>query len=394
MRFSVSSLVSALFHPELGPSVWTGSTAVAVRRGLRREIVALLAAALTLGAAPIAPVAPPAYVDITWMSVTNMYYEVGPLRIVTDGYLSRIPRDVFLGGRTGMAQSRAPQRPNVPVVARVLAALGGPSYVNLLLTGHSHFDHSFDTGTWSSLTGARVIGSRTSCLQVFAERLPRDRCTAVSGGEKFDLAQGVTMRVVRWNHSGDAATNPEQHNAVELDSVPHVDLETGGMRVGLAEDFPNGGGSRAFLFTVDGPDGRFSWFFNNSASPVDLAEPIVVDGVNYGAPLENLQAAMRDAGLASVDLWIGSVGLPVARLVTPVLHPKAFIPVHWDDFYSPFEAGVTRPYADAALESFLSSGGITLLKPAQYMDKWRLDPNGVRPIDNSMIKRLLGFALR
>ena len=29
-----------------------------------------------------------------------------------------------------------------------------------------------------------------------------------------------------------------------------------------------------------------------------------------------------------------------------------------------------------------------------YMDKWRLDPNGVRPIDDSAIKRLLGFALR
>ena len=89
MRFSVSSLVSALFYPELGPSVWTGSTAVVVRRGLRREIVAPLIAALTLGAAPIAPVAPPAYVDITWMSVTNMSYEVGPLRIVTDGYMDK-----------------------------------------------------------------------------------------------------------------------------------------------------------------------------------------------------------------------------------------------------------------------------------------------------------------
>ena len=46
-------------------------------------------------------------------------------------------------------------------------------------------------------------------------------------------------------------------------------------------------------------------FFNNSASAVDLEVPIVMDGVDYGAPLANLKKAMRDAGLTSVDLWIG-----------------------------------------------------------------------------------------
>ena len=92
------------------------------------------------------------------------------------------------------------------------------------------------------------------------------------------------MRVVRWNHSGDPAVNPEQHNPVELNAVPVRDPATGGLRAGVAEDFPNGGGNRAYLFIVDGPDGRFSWFFNNSASAVDLHVPIVVDGVDYGAP--------------------------------------------------------------------------------------------------------------
>ena len=113
------------------------------------------------------------------------------------------------------------------------------------------------------------------------------------------------MRVVRWNHSGDPSVNPEQHNPVELKSVPVQDPATGGLRAGVAEDFPNGGGNRAYLFTVDGPDGRFSWFFNNSASAVDLHVPIVVDGVDHGAPIENLKAAMKDAKLTSVDLWIG-----------------------------------------------------------------------------------------
>ena len=333
----------------------------------------------------------PSYVDITWMSITNMYYELGPLRIVTDGFISRVPASQFHGGGGGMGQTDAPQTPDVAAVRRVIDALGGPSHVNLLLTGHSHFDHSFDTGTWSTLTGARIMGSQTTCFQVIAQHIPRDWCSVVKGGETIQLADGVTMRVVRWNHSGDPAINPEQHNPVELDSVPHLDPVTGGLKVGVAEDFPNGGGGRAFLFTVDGPDGRFSWFFQNSASPVDLALPIVVGGVDYGAPIENLKAAMRDAGLQSVDLWIGTGGTPVAQLVVPVLKPRTFLPVHWDGLSGPFLAGVPKPYADPALDSFLSSAGVRLITPVQYMDKWRLDRTGVRSMDNTTVKHALGF---
>ena len=74
-----------------------------------------------------------------------------------------------------------------------------------------------------------------------------------------------------------------------------------------------GSGTRAFLFTVDGAQGRLSWFCQNSGSAVDLNVPIVVDGKNYGAPLANLQAAMKDAGLQSVDLWIGAGGLAASH---------------------------------------------------------------------------------
>jgi hypothetical protein len=142
---------------------------------------------------------------------------------------------------------------------------------------------------------------------------------------------------------------------------------------------------------VDGPDGRFSWFFSNSASAVDLHVPVVVDGVDYGAPIENLKRAMRDANLSSVDLRIGSGAAAVARLVVPVLKPKAFLPVHWDGLWGAFDAGVPKPYADIALEAFLKSSAIPLVRPAQYMDKWRLDRHGVRPISNTEVKRALGF---
>ena len=333
----------------------------------------------------------PSFVDITWMSLANLHYQIGATGVVTDGYVTRIPQAAFYGGPSGLAGTREAYRPDVEAVRRVLSALGGPPRVNLLLTGHSHWDHSFDTATWSTLTDAPIIGSRTTCFQAMAENIPAERCTVVDGREQMIVAEGVTMFVVRWNHSGDPDRNPEQHNAVELDAVPARDPVTGGLRAGVAEDFPNGGGSRGFLFRVDGPDGPFSWFQQSSASAVDLAVPIVVDGVDYGAPIDNLRAAMGEVGLESVDLWIGSAGLAVVELVVPVIRPKAFLPIHWDGLWGAFEDGVSRPFSSAALEAFLTEAGVELVVPVQYMDRWRLDASGIRPRPNLAVKQALGF---
>jgi len=356
-----------------------------------RERARYLMLALAVAGTMTASAARPSFVDITWFSISNVYYEIGPLKVITDGYITRIPQSAFFGGGGGLAHTRQTYTPDVAGVTRVMNALGGRASVNLLLTGHSHFDHSFDTATWATLTGARIVGSKTTCLQALAEKIPANRCRAVFGREVIQLADGVTMRVVRWNHSGDPSQNPEQHNPVELAAAPVPDAATGGLHPGVAEDFPNGGGNRGYLFTVDGPQGRFSWFFQNSASAVDLQTPIVIDGIDYGAPLENLKTAMKDAGLQSVDLWIGSGGRSIAELVLPVLKPKAYLPVHFDGLYASFWDGLRQPYKDDALEQMMSASGVTLIRPAQYMDKWRLDRNGVRPVENARVKQALGL---
>jgi hypothetical protein len=117
----------------------------------------------------------------------------------------------------------------------------------------------------------------------------------------------------------------------------------------------------------------------------------VIGGTNYGAPIENLKAAMKDAGLSSVDLWIGSGGVSVAARVIPIIKPRAYLPVHWDSFWTPFQEGVGTPYSDPPLTQLLEQSGIRLVVPAQYMDKWRLDRSGVRLVPNADVKRALGF---
>ena len=100
--------------------------------------------ALTVPA--VGPAFGPAFVDITWMSITNVYYQLGALKILTDGYFTRIPATEFFGGGGGLAHTRHAFKPDVPLVTRVRDALGGATAVNVLLTGHSHFDHSFELG--------------------------------------------------------------------------------------------------------------------------------------------------------------------------------------------------------------------------------------------------------
>jgi hypothetical protein len=35
---------------------------------------------------------------------------------------------------------------------------------------------------------------------------------------------------------------------------------------------------------------------------------------------------------------------------------------------------------------------VKVFKPGQYMDKWRLDRNGVHPLPNTAVKKALGFS--
>src|SRR5204862_317494 len=133
-------------------------------------------------------------------------------------YVTRLPASAFTN-QTLVRSSNA-YRPDSTAVARLLAVLGGRDAVRVLLSGHSHFDHSFDAAIWAKLTSAAVYGPRTTCYQLVAQDVPASRCTAVQGGETLTLGDGVTVRVVRWKHSGDHAVNPQQHDPTELAEVP------------------------------------------------------------------------------------------------------------------------------------------------------------------------------
>ena len=360
---------------------------------MKRKLVKVLATASFVLASSAATAAPPS-VEMTWMSIANWYFKIGDKRIVMDGYISRLPEALFTPSPTYandlFAYTKAPAGVDTAAITKVRDAMLGAEKLDLLLVGHSHWDHSWDTPAWAKLTGAPMIGGASSCMQASAQGVAGSQCRSVSGGEKISLGDGVTMRVVRWNHSGDAS-NPIQHFARELYRPPIPDAATGGLRAGVGEDYPNGGGNRAFLFTVENPEGRLAFFVNNSASAFDLDKDIVVDGVNYGSPIGNLAAAMKDAGIEQVDAWIGTGGKPVAEIVVPVIHPKAYLPSHWDGLFNAFWPGIPYPFKDDALRGYLDSQKVSFVPETQYFDKFVLSKAGVTTEVNHDVKSKLGF---
>ncbi len=360
---------------------------------MKRNLVSWGATALFALFSSAANAAPPS-VEMTWMSIANWYFKIGDKRIVMDGYISRLPQSLFTPSPTYAndlyAYTKEPALVDVAAITKVRDAMLGANKLDLLLAGHSHWDHSWDTPTWATLTGAPMIGGLSSCMQAATQGVAASQCRSVSGGEKISLGNGITMRVVRWNHSGDAS-NPIQHFARELYRPPIPDAATGGLRAGVGEDYPNGGGNRAFLFTVENAEGQLALFVNNSASAFDLDKDIVVDGVNYGSPIGNLAAAMKDAGLTQVDAWIGTGGKPVAEMVVPVIHPKTYLPNHWDGLFNAFSPGIPYPYKDDALKVYLDSQKIAIVPEAQYFDKFVLTKNGVTTEMNHDVKSKLGF---
>jgi len=65
-----------------------------VRTTVKLFAVGLIAFSMVAPAVAVGP----SNVDITWISIANVYYEVGPRSILADGYITRLPQSTFFGG--------------------------------------------------------------------------------------------------------------------------------------------------------------------------------------------------------------------------------------------------------------------------------------------------------
>lgn len=297
----------------------------------------------------------PQEVRMTWFGITNWHYQVGELGILLDGAVGYPARE-----------------PNPGMVTKTWDALKKQGSVDVILLGHLHGDHSVDTPEWAKQTGVQYYGSKGACTEAVEYGVAADKCTPLYGGEKIDLSEHVTMRVVRWVHS-----------------------------IGCGQ-LQNGGGIETFgyLFTARTLGKQLTWYVTDSgAGGPDLTiDQIDRDGVNRGAPLNNLRAAVRDAGIDGFEVWQGGPESRVinqARTVVPTFDVKYFMPHHFGA-RGGFDLlkGLHYPYVEdemPKLKDFLSKAGVPQIYATNYFDAFVYDGNGVRQVPNADVKLAMGL---
>lgn len=131
-----------------------------------------------------------------------------------------------------------------------------------------------------------------------------------------------------------------------------------------------------------------------------------VTGPVYASPASAFAAALKASGLSRVDLMIGMGGGPGPRPDAPqspdatltvkeaqILHPRYFLPTHWNATPAPILKGLDKPYKqDPALSQWFAAHDVTVTWPAQFFDRWVLDTSGLHAVDNHEVKARLGLA--
>lgn len=233
---------------------------------------------------------------VRWLGTAAHVIESATTRIAIDPFVSRPSLGRVVGARL---------EPD----ARELDARFG-TRLDAVLCGHSHYDHLMDAPRIARATGAKLVGSRTTCAFGRAVGLPESQLVEIGahGGEATigDLA----IRFV-----------PSRHGRIAFGKVPFPGEVLAVTRVpARAHEYRMGGAFGLHVRALAG-DGA-SVYHNGSADLVD-------------AELAALHADVMLVGLA------GRQATPdyVARLVN-ALHPRLIVPTHHDAFFAPLDRGV------------------------------------------------------
>lgn len=273
--------------------------------------------------------------ELTFLGVTQWLLRYGETTVFLDAYFSR-PVDRVSGSTDE----------GLDLMQRVLDEAGVES-VDFILVGHSHFDHAIDAGSVAMLTGAQVIGSKTTCFVAQSAGLPEDRCTIVGTGDEMQLGE-ARMRAVRTIH-----TLPDLIGRfIELEDVPTPE----------ASWAAPAGGPISYLLSFPG-DEPFTLFYTNSISSIDGDDG---SGEDYRA---NLEAAFAD--INSTTAWLSPVGFlsNEADLADyfSIIRPEFAVPQHFDGLTPDIEAGPSDPFVpQSALMQVAADQGTTIVAPTAY----------------------------
>jgi L-ascorbate metabolism protein UlaG (beta-lactamase superfamily) len=270
-------------------------------------VAALLVLWSAVPAVPPSTAAGDGTLRVRWLGCAGFTITSGDTTILHDPYLSRPGR---------LRTLLWPYEPDGERLAPYLDP-NGPSPeiagADLILIGHSHFDHLGDAPWFAARTGARVAGTRTTVAIAQAYGVPAGRLQEVGPGDV--LTEGpFEIRVVESRHA--RVLFGREPFPGELLHPPRAPLRAWSFKLG---------GALGYL-VVHRPSGRRLFVLSSAAVHEPALEAVQAEGLRVDVLL---------------PATIGRSEALAGQLVAAT-RPRMVVPHHFDDFFLPIEDARAR----------------------------------------------------
>ncbi|MEV0754274.1 MBL fold metallo-hydrolase [Streptosporangium sp. NPDC050280] len=226
-----------------------------------------------------------------WLGTSGWRVDVGSSTLLVDPYVTRFD--------TGLAAGKFDPATSLKVDTEAVRRHTGTPQV--VLVTHAHWDHFNDVPHIATSTGARMVGTATTCNLALAYDVKDSLLSPVKGGEVLDFGDYV-VEVVASLHS---------RNANYSMLFPGVRLTRPKRRPKNISELPEGD-TLAFQVTVKG--GPSVFFMGGS----DFVE-------------RNLSGLAPDVAMIPTTSSSSTYDY-VPRLLRALDMPQVVVPVHWDNF--------------------------------------------------------------
>ncbi len=241
-------------------------------------------------------------IQLKYLGTAGWQINDGSITVLIDPYISRVK----LGTGPGVSpeDSRQTVDRSEPFVSDTLLIDSLISKADYILAHHSHFDHLADVPYIAKKTGAKVIGTETTCNILRAYGIPEEQLYPVKGGEDYQF-ENFSVQVIPSIHS---ALNDKHY----LDSRTYTEVPEAPLKV---SEFIEGG-SLMFL-------ARFARHSVLTMGSMNFVE-------------RELVGQKPDILLAGVNRSQLGLYKYNERLLAVTNYPKFIIPTHWDNFRLPY----------------------------------------------------------
>jgi len=249
-------------------------------------------------------------VSVTFLGVSTLLIDDGSTSLLTDGFFSRPSLPKVALGRL------APHR------GRIRNALerAGDDRVEAVLPVHTHFDHAMDSAVVAQLTGAQLVGGRSSANIGHGHGLAEEQITVATSGAPMDFGLWRVTEI-------ESHHCPPDRFPGEIDQPLQTPAKAGAYKCG-----------EAWSILVEHTPSNRSLLVQGSAG--------FVPGALHGHSAEVAYLGVGQLGVQD-EAYIETYWAETVRTVGA----RAVVLIHWDDFFRSLDHPLRAlPYAGDDLD--------------------------------------------